>query len=156
MFKLLLCAAVFAPCCVMPFIGMGSSEIEGYELNSFDQAYVQPKLERLQNCESVDLGVFFHDAYIEAHSADYISEGVKFASACDSVTYSIQPLISESASPTERLASQSRTEELLRLLKAHGVDANVDVTQTLEEAGALFLNGQTAVLKIITNDRGNA
>lgn len=156
MFKLLLCTAVFAPCCVMPFIGMGSSEIERYELKSFDQAYVQPELERLKKCESVGLGVFFYDAYIEAHSADYIREGVKIASVCDRVSYHVQPLLLASASSTEQFLAQSQTEALLRLMQAHGVKAELDATQTLEAADARYMNGQTVVLKIIINDRGSA
>jgi len=155
MLKLLLCSAFMAPCFIIPFIGTSTeSYITDYETTSYEEAYVEPEFEQLENCEAAELDVFFHENYITSHSAEYIAEGIELSKDCGDANYVITPIIPASSDAKAADIVDIQTKELSLILKAHGVNAKVARTDKQAEFNSLSANGRTAILKIVF-DKGD-
>lgn len=156
MLKLLLCSAFIAPCIILPFTGNAKSQMVSFETTSYEEAYVEPEFEQLENCEAAELDVFFHENYITSHSAEYIAEGIELSGICGDASFIITPIIPSAShvSASEVLTTQTR--ELSLILKAHGVTARVANADVETEFDGLSANGRTATLKIVFEDGTNA
>ena len=154
MLKLLLCSAVLAPCVILPFTG--SSDALGASTKiSFEDAYISPELAKVKSCEAAEFDVYFHDALIELHSADYLARAVSLASKCGAASYTIKPVIAVTSDDDAFKTLQSQTNELLAILKAHNVSAKVSAPQFQPKFDSLTMNGRSLILKIDVNSNKN-
>lgn len=153
MSKLLLCSALIAPCLILPFSAssFGKQDIV-YDKVSFEEAYIEPELDRLDNCQSADLDIFFHENYITTHTAEYIAEGIELSSNCKNINYVISPIVPASSGEDARELLNIQTQELSLILEAHGVKATVSEPQIQSDFNSLSANGRTAILKINISD----
>ena len=152
MLKLFLCSALFTPVMIVNAMSAQSSEAVKYNTTSFEDAYVKPELHKLKNCESAALNIFFHDKYLEKHSAELLGESVKTASLCDDIAFIIEPITMKQPQTTYQSTLDDQVQELSLTLHAHGVEAKVAEAVVQEETDTMILNGRTAILKIIIGD----
>ena len=155
MFKLLLCTVFIAPCIILPFAGTSAASNE-IETVSFDEAYVSPELAKIESCEAAELDVFFHDAYITMHSAEYLAEAISLSDDCGSASFTIAPIVPVSSTDQDREMLQVQTDELVAILDAHNVNAKVAEAEIQSEFDSLSVNGRTAIVKIELNTGQNS
>lgn len=156
MLKLLLCTIAIAPCLIIPFAGSASSDMTALDVTSFEDAYVEPEFEQLENCEAAELDVYFHKNYITLHSAEYIAKGLDLSKVCGNAEYVITPIIPSSSHVTSEDVLGVQTEELIYVLDAHGVEARVENAAIQNTFDSLSANGRTATLSIIFDDSNNS
>lgn len=157
MLKLLLCSALLAPCFIMSF-SASSVESRGVTYNkiSFDEAYLEPELDRLDNCQSAELDVFFHENYITTHSAEYIAEGIELSNTCENARYVITPIVPASSQIDASDILNIQSDELSLVLKAHGITPVIAEPHVQTEFNSLSANGRTATLKIVIGEGDSA
>lgn len=157
MLKLLLSAALVAPCFIIPLTS-SSAEPESvvYNTPSFETTYIEPELERLEKCKSAELDVFFHENYITTHSAEYIAEGIKLSDACTKASYVITPIIPASSHIDEKDVLNVHTEELSLILEAYGIYPVIAGADVQTEFNSLSANGRTVTLKIVIKESDSA
>lgn len=149
MLKLLLCSVILAPCFVIPFVGTANDVMADYDTTTFEDAYIEPELAKLKNCQNANLDVFFSEGYVEYHSAEYLSEGIKAASECGNVNYVLQPVeVSSSKNAFDKSVSDE-TNELILLLKAHGVSAKLMDPKVQKKYDSFIINGRSVILQIV-------
>jgi hypothetical protein len=156
MLKLLLSSICAVPCILAPIFSQSGFEFGDYATASFEEAYVEPNLNQLDNCKSADLGIFFHDSYLESHSAELVRLSLEAAKVCSDVEYIIQPISTTTANSQDMDMVAAQTKELSQTLKALQVRSTVSEPMELKNADNLFLNGRTAILKIVINDEAKA
>ena len=156
MLKLLLSSMCAAPCILAPIFTQSSLEFGDYSTASFEEAYVEPNLNQLDNCKSADLGIFFHESYLETHSAEFVRLSLEAAETCDDVEYIIQPIFPATANDQDLEKVAAQTHELSQTLEALHVKSTVSEPVKLENADNLYLNGRTAILKIVIKDEAKA
>jgi len=151
MLKMLISSVALSPCFLWAVAGAQKPEPVEFSTPSFESYYIDPEFERLEVCKAAEIDVFFHNQYVTMHSAEYIAEAIELAKKCEDVEYMIQPIqpiyaLDEAMGPEE--ATEIQAEELLLILKAHGVDAKITETQVQSKFDSLSENGRTAILKI--------
>ena len=156
MLKLLLCSAMIVPCFIIPFTGAAKNQMVSLHKTSFEEAFIEPELKQLENCETAELDVFFHENYITTHSAEYLAEGIDIAKSCGKADFLITPIIPTSSHIDAVDVLDVQTQELSLVLKAHGVNATVTKAIIQSEYNTLSANGRTATLKIIFNESHQA
>lgn len=159
MFKLLLSSALSIPCFVMAFSGPDQAKGVEYDFTSFDEYFIEPVFQDLDNCKTSELDVFFHNEYITMHSAEYLAEALSRSSDCSGAKYVILPIEPTSTrahglKQEELTAAQAK--ELSLILEAHGVEASIAPTDVEDEFNSLSVNGRNAILKIIIEDGKSA
>ncbi|GGX69955.1 hypothetical protein GCM10011309_19980 [Litorimonas cladophorae] len=156
MLKLLLSSICAVPCILAPIFSQSGFEFGDYATASFDEAYVEPNLNQLDNCKSANLGIFFHENYLESHSAELVRLSLEAAETCNDVEYIIQPISSAKANAQDLEMTAARTHELSQTLEALQVKSTVAEPVKLKNADNLYLNGRTAILKIVIKDEAKA
>lgn len=153
MFRLLLCSALITPWFILPF-SASSVSMQNFDYNkvSFDEAYIEPELDRLDKCQSAELDVYFHENYITTHTAEYIAEGIEISSNCKNISYVISPIVPASSGSDANDILDLQTQELSLILQAHGVKATISKPQIESDFNSLSANGRTAILKINISD----
>ena len=149
MFILLLCSAFIRPCLTLP-LSASSLAMQGvaYHELSAAKAYVEPKLGSLDKCQSAKMGVFFHENFTAAHTADYIPEGIELSTDRTNISHIISPISSSLPGENAHDILDVHTQDLSYILQAHGVNAIMPELQIQPEFNSLSTNGITAILKI--------
>ncbi len=158
MFKLLLSAVAMAPVIMFGVSGPAETKAQKFETISFEEYFIEPVYKQLGNCESADLDIFFHDEYVTTHSAEYIAEAISISSNCSDTEYYIHPILIGSSLFEAKENSdvlEMQTEELLSLLKAHGVNPKIAGVQIQRNFHSLAENGRTAILRIVVSSGGS-
>lgn len=148
MLKFLLCSAIALPCTVLPFITADNVEAPLYETATFAEAYQEPRLDKIAQCEDTQIGIFFHEELLESHSAEYIRNSVEEASSCHDANYIIHPLSTENPSADYTQTLHAQAQELSLTLEAYGITAVISDPVLLDRPDSLLLNGRTAFLEI--------
>ena len=156
MLKLLLTAAVITPVIIFPFVGTAKSKMVSYNKVSFEDVHIAPEFKQLENCKSAELDVFFHENYITTHSSEYIAEGIELSANCGTTSYTITPVMPSISYVSEDEVRGAHTQELLLVLKAHGVNAKIANTEFQHDFDSLTANGRTAKLKIDFDKNSNS
>jgi hypothetical protein len=156
MLKFLLTAAVITPAVIYPFVGTAKSKMVAYNKVSFEDVHIAPEFKQLENCKSAELDVFFHDNYITTHSSEYIAEGLELAANCGTASYTITPVVPSISYVSEDVVRGPHAQELLLVLRAHGVNAKIANTEFQDDFDSLTANGRTAKLKIDFDKNSNS
>lgn len=156
MLKFFLTAVVITPAIIYPFVGSAKSKMVSYNKVSFEDVHIAPEFKQLENCNSAELDVFFHENYITTHSSEYIAEGLELSANCGAASYTITPVVPSISYVSEDEVRGSHAQELLLVLKAHGVNAKIANTEFQDDFNSLTANGRTAKLKIDFNESANS
>jgi|GEM_PF-2092937 len=157
MLKLLLSTAIISPCFIIPLSKISANtSLTSYSAPSFEDVYVEPQLQRLENCQSATLDVFFHDEYVTLHTAEYLAQAVRLAKSCDNADYVINPIVPASQMGVTADLLEAQTQELSLILKAHGVEPRTADPQIQAEFNSLSVNGRTAILSIAITEGNSA
>jgi len=111
---------------------------------SFDDVYVNPQIERLRNCQSANLDVYFQQGAVTQHSAEYITDAAQAAGKCDVINVKILPIEGKGFSQEDREESKLNTQELGAWLNDLGVKYEVGTPQIQSTRNNLTYNGRTA------------
>ncbi len=157
MLKLLLCTAIISPCFIIPLSKISANtSLTSYTAPSFEDVFVEPELQRLENCQSAKLDVFFHDEYVTLHTAEYLAQAVKLAKSCDNADYVINPIVPELQIGVTTDLLEAQVQELSLILKAHGIESRIADPQIQTEFNSLSVNGRTAILSIAISEGNSA
>lgn len=148
MLKLLLCTAIISPCLIVPFVSASDDTKPDFGKDSFEEAFIAPEFEKLESCETAELDVFFHKQYITFHSAEYVAQGLELTADCGSAKYTITPVVPSISYVDKEVVIDVHTQELLLILEAHGVTAQVGDAVFQKDFNSLTANGRTAKLTI--------
>ena len=144
----------FASSAMIPVIFMSlnvqAENKDNITASSQDQSYVtsvEQRLDRMSECSSDEIPVYFHDAYITQHSAELIHMASEAAQNCEVKSFKVT-LFNNDEEP-EMMAD--RKNEINLFLKA--TDAGVPVQTNIEEGerDSLWLNGRRAVIEFELN-----
>lgn len=155
MFKLLLCSVFIAPCVILPITSQDTAPSQ-IEKIGFEEAYVTPELDKIKACGTAKLDVFFHDAYITMHSAEYLAEAINLSDSCASADFTIVPIRSDETTEDEHERLKAQTAELAAILEGHNVTAKISAPIVQEKTDSLTMNGRSALLRIDLKSGENA
>ena len=156
MLRLLFCTAAILPIAIVPWVmGDDGTDAVAAQPGVVDATYAEqvraPRIETLEECEAETLPVYFHDDMVTTHSVEFIAQGLDVASECGEVSATIIPVLPEFADSADKAESVERTAELREIMRQAGVDTTVSQQPLEPEAGALYLNGRAAILRIEPN-----
>lgn len=147
MLKLLMCSSLCAPCIAIAFLGSSSASLK-VETPGYEETFVTPELQRIENCETANIDIFFHDSFIEMHSAEYLSQAVELSDNCAQVNFTIEPIIPITSTKAQLALIDEQVEELVAVLDAHDVQAIVSEPKVQTDFDNLSANGRAAILSI--------
>lgn len=146
----------FASSAMVPVIFMSlnvQAENKGnVAVSSPDQTYemsVEQKLDRMSECLSGEIPVYFHDAYITQHSAELINMASEVTQDCE--VESLKVTLYNNDESTETMGD--REDEITLYLQA--TNSGVPVQTNIEEGqrDSLWLNGRRAVIEFDLKNR---
>lgn len=118
------------------------------ERPSFEQAYIDPEISKLESCESAEIYVMFEEEYIRYHVAEYLATSLDTASKCGDVDLTITPTQVESVTAEGQAMNEAQIRELTEILEAHNFDADITEPVIVEDQQTLVLNGLAAIVRI--------
>ncbi|WP_416876985.1 hypothetical protein [Litorimonas sp.] len=146
----------FASSAMIPVIFMSlnvQAENNGnISATSQDQSYalsVEQKLDRMSECRSGEIPVYFHDAYITQHSAELINMASEVTRDCEIESFKVT-LYDNEEQP--EIMADRKTEVTLYLA---ATNSGVPVQTRVEESqrDSLWLNGRRAVIEFDLKSR---
>ena len=120
--------------------------------SSEDKSYVtsvEQRLDRMSDCSSDEIPVYFHDAYITQHSAELIHTASEAAQNCDVQSFKVT-LFNNDEKPE---MMKDRKDEINLFLKATNADVPVQTSIEEGERDSLWLNGRRAVIEFDLKSR---
>lgn len=155
MLRLLFSTAAILPIGVISWMASSSDEIEPVVMEeSYSELVTDPKIESLESCETTTLPIFFEDADVTDHSADFIRNGLEAAEGCGEIDVTVVPVLPDYADKGDEAESDLRVTELLEQVATSAEFADVDIALKIaqepreEEVSTLYINGRAAILRI--------
>ncbi len=155
MLRLLFCTAAIVPIAIIPWM---TSEADTLPVQVEDATYAElvtdPNLDALSACEMGELPVFFHDALVTTHSAEFIADGLRSAEGCGNVEVTIIPILPEYADEDDLENSVERTTELAAYIQAAAEVTDTTIAIEIvnqpvkDDISTLYINGRAAILRI--------
>ncbi|WP_409433106.1 hypothetical protein ACJ3XI_01025 [Litorimonas sp. RW-G-Af-16] len=147
MLKFLLVSVVLLPCFIAPF-AFSSDLMKSNASTTFRETYIDQPLEKARNCEDTNIDVYFYDTMITMHSVEYVNEAVSALEECATPTYTIAPILAKSHTQSDVEQLEAQISEMVAVLEAHKIDAEVDDIRVDKTRNNLTINGRTIVLEI--------
>ncbi|WP_017931136.1 hypothetical protein [Robiginitomaculum antarcticum] len=144
--KLALLAPLALPLAFLPNLGATTTKMTAQNRPSFEQAYVNPQMMRLQSCKPATLDVYFHENYLAQHSANYLKDAVTVTANCDIVSVKIAPVLGKDYTPVEANQVDANSRELGLWLDSLGLKYQTNPPAVQKHYDSMTHNGRTAQL----------
>ncbi len=110
---------------------------------------VEQKIEKMSNCQSGEIPVYFHDQFITQHSAELLNTASEVTTNCEIKALSV--VLYNNDETSEMMVE--REDGIKSYLEATDLNAPIDVQVEQGERDSLWLNGRRAVIEIKLNQK---
>lgn len=148
MLRFLFCLVFIAPVFFLPGL-LGNQEADAsveIQQDTYDVS-TDRKLVALENCESEAIPVYFYDAYVESHSAEFLHSAVEAASNCDSATARVVNLTFKDMNEAEINLSDERVYEVTQFLNAYETSVVFERSAREVELDTPAVNGRAVIVE---------
>lgn len=148
MLRFLFCLIFIAPVFFIPsLLGNHNADASVEVAEDTYDTFTDSKISSLDKCEPESIPIYFSDAYVETHSAEFLHDAVSAASTCNNTTVRIVNLNFENMSESELLLAKDQVKEVAEFVKAYDVDIDIERSVRNVDLDTRAVNGRSVIVE---------
>lgn len=148
MLRFLFCLTVIAPIFFIPSLTNNQDAAASVEIEEDTyEMFTDSKISALSECQPENIPVYFSDAYVESHSAEFLHAAVDAVENCKDATVHVVNLKFENMTDDEEALARDQVEEVTAFLSAYDSHIEIDRETREAELDTRAVNGRAVVVE---------